>query len=261
MKFHVKRVTKFLSITLLLTLFFMSLHVVTAVGTADDEDTVSTPQYIMDCYDGVGFADRPGEISDLQSTLDAVSLLMETDEKWPYGLWHMVDDIVTRYKSMQSPYRGGFVQGNVSRDGPDFRITALILEMLKVVGRLDEVDIAMVERYLWSSFRESLTMDLWLTEGHFDQKYWALRAAAAIDNVEILGVKKLDLERIIGPDANRADFPEDETYLRWGDSLLIDALCDIWGYLNLPEIQEAIADNITTCSSIIFQLHVVAGYG
>ncbi|MFO7835118.1 MAG: hypothetical protein R6V83_00540 [Candidatus Thorarchaeota archaeon] len=49
--------------------------------------------------------------------------------------------------------------------------------------------------------------------------------------------------------------------LRQGDSLLIDALCAIRGFLGIPEIQEAIADNIATCSSIIFQLHVAAGYG
>ncbi|MFO7836316.1 MAG: hypothetical protein R6V83_06665 [Candidatus Thorarchaeota archaeon] len=217
MRFHAKRVNKFLSITLVLTLFFMSLHVVTAAGSANDEDTISTPEYIMDCYDGVGFADRPGGISDLQSTLDAVTLLMETEEKWPYGLWHMIESVVTRYKNMQSPYLNGFVQGNVSRDHPDFRTTALILETLKALGRLDAVDLERVRRYLKASFHESLTMDLWLTEGDFDQKYWALRTAAAINNVEILGIKKIDLGRIIGPDANRADFPEDETYLRWGE--------------------------------------------
>lgn len=48
--------------------------------------------------------------------------------------------------------------------------------------------------------------------------------------------------------------------LRQGDSLLIDALCAIRGFLGIPEIQEALADNIATCSSIIFQLHILADY-
>jgi len=49
--------------------------------------------------------------------------------------------------------------------------------------------------------------------------------------------------------------------LRQGDSLLVDALCYIPQYFDIPEIQEALADNIATCSSIIFQLHILAYYG
>ncbi|MHA2071105.1 MAG: hypothetical protein ACW985_04905, partial [Candidatus Thorarchaeota archaeon] len=44
--------------------------------------------------------------------------------------------------------------------------------------------------------------------------------------------------------------------LRQGDTLLIDAICFISEYRTIPFIQEAIAYNIATCSSMLFQINV-----
>jgi hypothetical protein len=49
--------------------------------------------------------------------------------------------------------------------------------------------------------------------------------------------------------------------LRKGDTLLIDAISFIMEYRDVPVIQEAIAYNIATCSSMLFQIHVACGIG
>ena len=49
--------------------------------------------------------------------------------------------------------------------------------------------------------------------------------------------------------------------LRKGDTLLIDAISFIPQYRDVPVVQEAIAYNIATCSSILFQIMVACGIG
>lgn len=49
--------------------------------------------------------------------------------------------------------------------------------------------------------------------------------------------------------------------LRRGDSLLIDAISFIMEYRDIPIIQEAIAYNIATCSSMLFQINIACGMG
>jgi len=49
--------------------------------------------------------------------------------------------------------------------------------------------------------------------------------------------------------------------LRKGDSLLIDGISFLPKYRLIPEIQEAIAYNISTCSSILFQINMCPGLG
>jgi hypothetical protein len=49
--------------------------------------------------------------------------------------------------------------------------------------------------------------------------------------------------------------------LRKGDTLLIDAISFISQYRDVPVIQEAIAFNIATCSSMLFQINVACGMG
>ncbi|MFW9808037.1 MAG: hypothetical protein ACFFE6_01545 [Candidatus Thorarchaeota archaeon] len=49
--------------------------------------------------------------------------------------------------------------------------------------------------------------------------------------------------------------------LRKGDTLLIDAISFIKQYRDVPVIQEAIAYNIATCSSMLFQISVACGIG
>ena len=49
--------------------------------------------------------------------------------------------------------------------------------------------------------------------------------------------------------------------LRNGDTLLIDAISFIPQYRDVPVVQEAIAYNIATCSSILFQIMVACGIG
>ncbi len=46
--------------------------------------------------------------------------------------------------------------------------------------------------------------------------------------------------------------------LQQGDSLLIDAISFLTQYRNIPCIQDAIAENIRTCHSILFQVHVAS---
>ena len=168
----------------------------------------------MRCYDGNGFADVPGGLSDLQSTLNAITLLMGQPNEWAAGTWQAVEHIVQNYARMQSPDRGGFVLSG--SDAPDFKTTALVLETLKVLDRLDSIDFGMAERYLWSSFRGSLTLDKLLTDGDFYTQYWAIRAAKAIGRLYVLGFQDIALSKVISPGANRADFPEIEPYLVWG---------------------------------------------
>ena len=49
--------------------------------------------------------------------------------------------------------------------------------------------------------------------------------------------------------------------LRRGDTLLIDAISFVIEYRDTPIIQEAIAYNIATCSSMLFQINVACGLG
>ncbi|MHA1138117.1 MAG: hypothetical protein ACTSSE_16690 [Candidatus Thorarchaeota archaeon] len=49
--------------------------------------------------------------------------------------------------------------------------------------------------------------------------------------------------------------------LRNGDTLLIDAIHFIPQYIDVPVIQEAIAHNIATCSSMLFQIMIACGIG
>ena len=49
--------------------------------------------------------------------------------------------------------------------------------------------------------------------------------------------------------------------LREGDRLLIDAISFIPEYRDIPAIQEAIAYNIATCSSMLFQINIACGMG
>ena len=49
--------------------------------------------------------------------------------------------------------------------------------------------------------------------------------------------------------------------LRNGDTLLIDAISFIMQYRDVPIIQEAIAHNIASCSSMLFQINVASGIG
>ncbi|TXT55950.1 MAG: exported protein of unknown function [Candidatus Thorarchaeota archaeon] len=212
--FRASRITRIITVSLFFVLFMISMQSVAAVDTK--ADSPSLPSYIMRCYDGQGFADRPGLDSTFQSTLDAVRLMQDYTGPIPRSYWTAIDSIIERYVSMHSPFRGGFVDGDIYVDDPDFHTTALILETLSVLDRFDVINVSWVKRYLLSSFHQSLTIDRWLTEGDFDQKYWALRTAKAIDNVSLLGIRPLSLDSIITPDVNRADFPEDETYLRWG---------------------------------------------
>jgi len=151
---------------------------------------VSIPDYLLLCYDpeGPGLADSPGGSSTLESTLNGVLLLTNRLDGayWPAELVHVIDTIVRNQTGQQSPYRGGFVLPG--SDGPDFKTTALMLETLKALGRMDSVDSEAVERYLFSSFEGSLTLERWLTDGERDTKYWALRTAYAIWNIEVVGL-------------------------------------------------------------------------
>ncbi len=48
--------------------------------------------------------------------------------------------------------------------------TAIVLETLKLFDRMDAVDINMAKRYLETSFKRSLSLDRWITDGDFDVK-------------------------------------------------------------------------------------------
>jgi hypothetical protein len=181
---------------------------------------VSLPEYIYQCYDGTGFADRPGGESNLETTLKAIELLQKFEQsQWNPGTYKYIDNLVTQYAEMQSGYRGGFTLGDDS-SAPDLKITALILEILRITNRLDLIDVPMVERYLWSSFRGSLALESLLSDGVFEDKYWALRAANVLDNIEILGLRHIDLANIISPDASLMDFPEINQIIKWQSMIL-----------------------------------------
>jgi hypothetical protein len=217
---NIKRANRMLGI---ITFVFLILMVInqTAYATSMDDrlDVMTVPDYIYNCYDGNGFANQPGLRSTLATTLEAVQLLQQYDQsQWSSGTWQILNDIVDDYAGMQSGYRGGFVLG--SNDAPDFKTTALVLETLRLLNRIDAIDIQMVERYLWSSFRGSLSLEHLLSDGLFEDKYWAIRAADSIDNIEILGLRQIDLENIISPDASLMEFPEIDEYIRWKSMIL-----------------------------------------
>jgi len=214
---HAKR---FVMIFGILTLFIITGMTSTAVAQLSQEEPeppMTVPEYVMKCYDGKGFAGEPGGVSNLATTLDAAKLLMEDSDSWPVGMGQAVDSIVERYVEMQYLTRGGFVAEG--EDGPDFRTTALVVETLDVLNRLDSINIGMVKDYLESSFLGSLTLNKWLTEGDFYTKYWALRTAHTLNCIHLLGLHNVNLNKVIAPDANRADFPEVEPYLVWNQPL------------------------------------------
>ncbi|MCF2137328.1 MAG: hypothetical protein K9W43_08855 [Candidatus Thorarchaeota archaeon] len=99
----------------LLVLVLLTSSVVTTVVARNTEE-VSQPlplsEYVATCYDptGTGFGPRPGESSTLESTLEAVRLLVhDTDSTtWTGELRAMLDQIVDAYVSMQVAGRGGF---------------------------------------------------------------------------------------------------------------------------------------------------------
>jgi hypothetical protein len=187
----------------------------------DNQNTgMTVPDYIFECWDGSGYADYPRGVSDMETTLKAVELLYEYQNKWHRGTWQQLDSLAEQYAAMQSPYRGGFVFGDVDVDSPDFKTTALILETLDEMGRLDVVDTSMVIRYLWSSFRGSINLRSLLTEGLFEDKYWAIKAADTLNSIQILGLREINLDNIIASDANMAEFPELDQYYRWNNHLL-----------------------------------------
>lgn len=106
-------------LALMITVFMlMSVAQVNAaqVDNQDTGDILSVPDYIMQCYDGSGFADAPGDVSDLQTTLDAVQILVG-EHTWASGERQAIDGTVTRYAAMQSPERGGFVNEGETSPG------------------------------------------------------------------------------------------------------------------------------------------------
>ncbi|MGV9169998.1 MAG: hypothetical protein ACOC38_08690, partial [Promethearchaeia archaeon] len=127
---HTKR---FVMIFGILTLFFITGMTSTAAAQLSQEEPeppMTVPEYVMKCYDGKGFAAEPGGVSNLETTLDAIKLLMDEPDSWPVGMGQAIDAIVERYAGMQYLTRGGFVAEG--EDGPDFRTTALIVETLDI---------------------------------------------------------------------------------------------------------------------------------
>ncbi|MBD3158135.1 MAG: hypothetical protein GF309_05040 [Candidatus Lokiarchaeota archaeon] len=214
---HAKRFVMIFSILTLFIITGMTSTAVAQLSQEEPEPPMAVAEYVMKCYDGKGFAAEPGAVSDLETTLDAAKLLMENPDSWPVGMGIALDTIVEQYAEMQSPYRGGFV--TEGENGPAFRTTALIVETLDILDMLDAIDIGIAKQYLQSSFRGSLTLNKWLTEGDFYTKYWALRTANTLECVNLLGLHDINLNKIIAPDANRADFPEVEPYLVWNQPL------------------------------------------
>ncbi|MBD3405027.1 MAG: hypothetical protein GF411_02690 [Candidatus Lokiarchaeota archaeon] len=76
--FRADRITRIITVSLFFVLFMISMQSVAA--TDAKVDSPSLPSYIMRCYDGQGFADRPGLDSTFQSTLNAVQLMQDYAE-------------------------------------------------------------------------------------------------------------------------------------------------------------------------------------
>lgn len=127
----------------IITFTFLILMVIsqTAYATAvdDSQAMMTVPEYIYSCYDGNGFANQPGLRSSPDTTLEAVQLLLQYDHsEWSSGTWQALNNIADKYTGMQSGYRGGFVLGD--NDAPDFKTTALVLETLSLLNRIDAID-------------------------------------------------------------------------------------------------------------------------
>ncbi|MBD3407070.1 MAG: hypothetical protein GF411_13205 [Candidatus Lokiarchaeota archaeon] len=213
---RIKHPTKILNIIVLFVLILPSIC--SMVSASDQKSTgTSLPNYILKCYDGQGFADYPGGSSTLESTLNAVKLMSYVSDPIPRKYWMHIEHIVEKYKNMQSPFRGGFVDGDILSNSPDFRTSALIIETLNLLNRIHEINISWVQRYILSSFHESLSYDRWFTEGDLEQKYWALRTAFAINNVSLLGIRPISLNDVFPTINTRNNYPEDEIYLALGE--------------------------------------------
>ena len=234
MKFRPKRFVNTIAILAIMMTLFLGLTV-TATANEQIQEPVALADYIYRCYDSTnpGFGDMPGYGSTLESTLDAVELLMvETDPiTWSNSMMWALDSIVERYAGMQSPYRYGFVHPDNNNFEPDPKTTALALETLSLLGRLDAISLKGVSTYLNSSgdgiSKYGLEINRWATEGDFEFKYWLLRAAKAIDgavtndgivinSLAELGITPLGLKYVLAPDVNVADFDLPEPYLVWG---------------------------------------------
>ncbi|MGY5853516.1 MAG: hypothetical protein RTU92_08135, partial [Candidatus Thorarchaeota archaeon] len=153
-----------------------------------------------------------------------------------------LDNIAERYSELQSPYQYGFVHPDNEEFSPDPKTTALVLETLSLLNRLDAVSLTGVSRYLEKSgegiSKYGLDLTRWATEGDFEYKYWLLRAAYAIDgtvlpdgttirSLKSFGVTQLSRDLVLSPDTNIADFDLPEPYLVWGNELLSPS--DIYG--------------------------------
>ncbi len=238
MRFDAKKFVNTIAILAILSTLFLGVSAITTTD-AVPEGPVALSDYIQRCYDAdnPGFADMPGGISSLESTLDAVELLTtETDPLgWSNGLRESLARIAERYSEMQSPYQYGFVHPSSDEFSPDPKTTALVLETLSLMNRLDTVSLTGVCRYLEKSgegiSKYGLDLTRWATEGDFEWKYWLLRSAYAIDGTVLedgtvikslkkLGVTQLSRDFVLSPDTNIADFDLPEPYLVWDKELL-----------------------------------------
>jgi hypothetical protein len=178
--------------SLLVYLFVISSTVPSTVPSTagPPQSTGPTMQPIADIvasrFDGKGFSDNAGENSTLRSTVAALELLNETGSIEP-GLFKDQFDAITKSLLSLQDARGGF-RLTPDEERPDIQTTALSVEALILMGRLNQTTRIQVINYLYYYFYGGLSFDNWLTDGVFSVKYWGLVCASELDCIiSILG--------------------------------------------------------------------------
>ncbi|MHA1390576.1 MAG: hypothetical protein ACTSR9_19360, partial [Candidatus Thorarchaeota archaeon] len=197
-RFHAERLNVLFGIMVVAIL--MGAITISVSSDPVEDGTVDIGTFVTSTFDGVGYADRAGEDSTIESTLNALKLLetynlLENELfEWQYQL------IALNLRTMQDA--GGGFRRNLSQERPDIRTTAQCLWILQKTGQLDEHTRYGAAVYVAQFTKPgpiiqqtpSNVFDEWITDGVFESKYWALSAAVALGNPShYWGLQNLDL--------------------------------------------------------------------
>ncbi|MFW9967031.1 MAG: hypothetical protein ACFFEA_07745 [Candidatus Thorarchaeota archaeon] len=208
MKANWKRVNTMLFTFTFLFMFTTSMQFAAAINDNDNGSPQQTTlyEYMMQYFDGKGFAEYPGQESTLQSTLDGLHLIqayvehaahnnpaLDTDHMLQFDT--VYGEIALHVSYLQT-YNGGF-SPELDDDTSDIHTTADCLEILSLMNRTDAIDVGGVEWYLQTFFRGGLDVISWTWDGEIDVKTAGLRAASAISSPSLIGVHSLTLDDVV----------------------------------------------------------------
>jgi hypothetical protein len=154
----------FVFLCLFLVTSTVNIAAIESDNLSDSPIMVPIVNIISQSYDVKGYADSPGGVSTLESTVAALSLIAETIPEQKSVFSYQFDTIAEYILSYQDT-SGGF-RRSLDDFRPDMKTTALSTKALVLMERLDEKTENLVENYLKNFFYGGLEFDDWLTDGH-----------------------------------------------------------------------------------------------